>query len=142
MDAPRVPPSESLRFRVPAQLRWSDEDTQGVVNNAVYLTLLEEARLAYFGSLDLLDDGRFPFVLAQSNVRFVRPARGGDRVVIEVGTTHVGRTSCAQAYRVRAESGEVLCEAEALLVGWLSREGKRPWSDAFRAAVAGREGAA
>ena len=33
---------------VKQRTRWCDEDNQNVLNNAVYMTLLEEARVAYF----------------------------------------------------------------------------------------------
>jgi len=44
-----VPPSEAIRFRARCRTRWSDEDSQGVLNNAVYLTLLEEADASQTG---------------------------------------------------------------------------------------------
>ena len=39
--------------------RWSDEDKQGVLNNAVYLTLFEEARLGFSRMAESLEEGRF-----------------------------------------------------------------------------------
>ena len=43
--------------------RWSDADLQQVVNNAVYLTLFEQARFGYFKQLGVLDGDAFPFLL-------------------------------------------------------------------------------
>lgn len=137
METPRVPDSKDLPFRARLWTRWCDEDNQGVLNNAIYLTLFEEARHRYFGGLGILEANQFPFLLAQTNVLFVAPGQGGVEVVVELGTTHVGTTSLVQCYRVReAASGAVWCEAEARLVGWdgaLRR--KAPWSAAFRAAL-------
>ncbi|MEM7308491.1 MAG: thioesterase family protein [Planctomycetota bacterium] len=117
MQIPAVPPSEEMSHRARVRTRWSDEDNHGVLNNAVYLTLFEEARHSYFASLDLLDGARFPFLLGQTNVVFLRPGRGAADVVVEVATVHIGRTSFAQAFRVReAESGAVWCEAVARMV--------------------------
>jgi len=140
MQTPRVP--ERLAFEVHRRTRWSDEDTQGVLNNAVYLTLLEEARHAYFEKLGLLADNHFPFLLAQTNVKFLAPGRGGIEVVVEMATTRLGTRSLEQAYRIReAQGGKVLCEAEALLVTYDAELGRSvPMSDAFRAAMAGFEG--
>ena len=108
-----------MPFRARLRTRWSDEDLQGVLNNAVYPTLLEEARLAWCTGSGLLVEGAFPFVLAQTNLRFVAPGRGGAEVEVQLATVHVGTRSFVQAYRVvEAESGDVWCEAEALLVGW------------------------
>lgn len=137
METPHVPESSAMTFRVRLATRWSDEDVQGVVNNAVYLTLFEEARHRFFSGLGILVANEFPFLLAQTNVRFVAPGRGGVEVDVELATTHVGTTSLVQAYRVReSSSGAVWAEAEALLVGWDGElRAKAPWSSAFRAAV-------
>ncbi len=142
MNNPEVPPSSEMRFTMRARTRWSDEDKQGVLNNAVYLTLLEEARLAYFGALDLLEENRFPFLLAQTQIRFLRPGRGGEEVEIEVRTLKLGNSSFEQAYRVRALPGrEVWAEARALLVHYdPANAASRPMPARFRAAVAALEG--
>ena len=140
MEAPRVPATDRMRFRARAHTRWSDEDNQGVLNNAVYLTLFEEARHAYFGSLGLLAENRFPFLLAHCNVQFLAPGRGGVDVEIDVATTRLGVTSFEQAYRVR-HGDEVWCEAVARLVCVDARtQAKVPIAAAFRAALVAREG--
>lgn len=137
METPRVPSASEMRFRYTLTTRWSDEDTQGELNNAVYLTLFEEARHRLFHGLGLLDDNRFPFVLAQCNVLFVAPSRGGAEVIVEGATTHVGTTSITQAYRlIDARSGKVLCEAEARLVAWdYAKQEKAALTDEFRRGV-------
>lgn len=139
MKDPDVPPSEQLPFKVRLHTRWSDEDNHSVLNNAVYLTLLEEARHAYFTSLSLLENNRFPFVLAQTHVRFVAPGRGGCDVLVELGTLRIGTTSFEQAYRVRdAASGIVWCEARSLLVVFDPVAGrKRAMGDGFRERLLG-----
>lgn len=137
METPRVPDSGALPFRAQLMTRWSDEDNQGVLNNAVYLTLFEEARLRYFGGLGLIVANQFSFLLGQTNIVFVSPGIGGREVIVELGTTHLGTTSLTQAYRVRdAESGAVWCEAETRLVGWSNeKRAKQAWSREFRAAI-------
>ena len=139
---PNVPPSEKLRFRRRVFTRWSDEDNQNVLNNALYLTLFEEARLGWARQLGLLDDNHFPFLLAQTNVRFVAPGKGGVEVEVELGTTRLGTSSFAQAYRVRdIASGAVWAEAEARLVCYDAATGKsRPMTAQFRGAIVAFEG--
>ncbi|WP_419195421.1 acyl-CoA thioesterase [Engelhardtia mirabilis] len=125
------------------QTRWVDEDNQQVLNNAIYLTLLEEARLRYFRGLELMDGARFPFVLAQCNLRFLRPGCGGAEVVVAVRTTHLGSSSFSQSYRMGPQGEEPWAEAEALLVAWDNKaRAKRPMTSAFRSAVARFEGLA
>jgi YbgC/YbaW family acyl-CoA thioester hydrolase len=137
METPNVPASEALRFRVELATRWSDEDNQSMVNNAVYMTLLEETRHAYFRALDLLSANKFPFVLAQTNISFVSPMSGGTRVEVEASTVQLGTKSFTQAYRVRELPGRrVVCEAVARLVAWdESRRSSTPMGDEFRARI-------
>lgn len=143
MEAPAVPPSEDIRFRAQCQTRWSDEDNQGVLNNAVYLTLLEEARYQYCDHLGLITpDHHFTFVLGQTTVRFLAPGRGPCAVTVETKTTALGTRSLTQQYRVVAtESGEVWAEAEAVLVIWDQEQGgSAPMPEDFRQAIATFEG--
>jgi acyl-CoA thioester hydrolase len=145
METPKVPPSASMRFRVRLRTRWSDEDNQGVLNNAVYLTLFEETRFAYFTRLGLLSKNQFPFLLAQTNVVFLSPGRGGAEVEAEAATVHLGTSSFTQVYRVRdVASGVAWCEAEARLVAWDNQRGAKMNSMQadFRARMAEFEGLA
>ncbi|MFN0009985.1 MAG: acyl-CoA thioesterase [Planctomycetota bacterium] len=140
METPKIPASESMSFRVLLRTRWSDEDTQGVLNNAVYPTLFEEARFAFFSAADQLKKNHFPFVLAQTNVVYLAPGRGGREVEVELATTHVGTSSFTQAYRIReGKGGQVLCEGEARLVCVDPATGRKtPMSEAFRRALTPR----
>lgn len=141
MQVPTVPPSSEIKTRYRAHTRWSDEDNQKVLNNAVYLTLFEEARHAYFLELGLMDANQFSFVLAQTNVRFLRPGTGGVDVTVEIVTTAIGTSSFTQAYRVVPEGGEPWAEGEALLVAWSNTSrSKMPLAEAFRAALVAHEG--
>ncbi|MCH2101448.1 MAG: acyl-CoA thioesterase [Planctomycetes bacterium] len=143
MQAPELPADEEFRFRATLSTRWSDKDIQGVLNNAVYLTLCEEARYRYFDSLGLIEtDRHFPFVLAQSHLRFIAPGNGPAMVEILLRTVALGNSSFRQVYRLREIStGQVWVECEALLVCWdpVTR-GSRPMGDHFRDAVARFEG--
>ena len=66
-----------MRFTARVRTRWSDEDNQGVLNNAVYLSLLEEARYQYCDHLGLIEPGNhFSFVLARTDIVFLAPGRG------------------------------------------------------------------
>jgi len=142
MHAPQVPESSRIRFRCKARTRWSDEDNQNVLNNAVYMTLLEEARHAYFHKLGVFDGRHFPFLLAQTNIRFLAPGKGGVDVDIEVVTTRLGTSSIEQAYRVRESAGgAVWCEAQAVLVIYDARTGRStPMTSSFRSALEAFEG--
>ncbi len=100
------------RFCAEVPLRWVDVDAVGVVNNAVYLSLLEQARYLYFEHLGLLSGPMLPFLLAETNVKFVRPGKLGMKVE---ATTRLGNRSFAMQYEVRGDE-QVLVTATAALV--------------------------
>lgn len=142
MNAFSVPDSSKLRFRRRVHTRWSDEDNQNVLNNAVYMTLFEEARLGWARELGLLAGNHFPFLLAETHVRFVAPGKGGVEVEVELGTTRLGSSSFEQAYRVRElATGAVWAEARARLVCYDPTTKKsRPMDAQFRGAIVAFEG--
>ncbi|MBK8976932.1 MAG: acyl-CoA thioesterase [Planctomycetes bacterium] len=122
-------------------MRWRDVDAQGVVNNAVFLTLFEQARLAYFGPLGVLRGPGFPFLLAASTVQFRAPARCGDELRVAACVTRLGRSSFDMSYRVR-RGGQGVADGSATLV-WVDGELRpMPIPSPVRAAIAAREGIA
>ena len=103
------------RFAAEVALRWSDVDSAGVVNNAVYFSMMEQARYLYFLHLGCLPDHQVPFVLAELTVKFLRPARLGMRTEVAVTTSKLGASSFHQEYEVRTPD-EVLATGHAALV--------------------------
>jgi acyl-CoA thioester hydrolase len=103
------------RFVADVPLRWVDVDSEGVVNNAVYLSLMEQARFLYFDHLGLLAQRKVPFVLAETTVKFLRPGRMGMKTEVAVRTRSLGTTSFHMDYEVRAEE-HVLAAGQAALV--------------------------
>ena len=75
------------RFVFQAALRWSDMDVYGHVNNARFLTLYEEARVALMFTaarqhgLTTLEEG---VVISRHEVDYLRPVDYGDTVRIEM----------------------------------------------------------
>jgi acyl-CoA thioester hydrolase len=122
---PSLPPSVYTK-RV--EIRWRDMDAFRHVNNAVYLTYLEEARDEWF--LEVLGNGLLlnDFVLARCAVDYRSPLTQDDGYVdVELRCTRVGRSSVTTGERVIAVSdGRVAAEAEGVLVhyDWESRTSK------------------
>ncbi|MDX6571997.1 MAG: acyl-CoA thioester hydrolase [Gaiellales bacterium] len=110
------------------EIRWRDMDAFRHVNNAVYLTYLEEARDEWF--LEVLGNGLLlnDFVLARCAVDYRSPLTQDDGYVdVELRCTRVGRSSVTTGERVIAVSdGRVAAEAEGVLVhyDWESRTSK------------------
>ena len=137
------PNNDIFRFTATSHTRWSDEDSLGVLNNAVYLTLLEEARFQYFANLKLLHlSKQFNFVLGETQIRFLNPGKAPEKVNIDISTNSLGNSSFSQKYRVyHPKSQEIWAIAEAKLVIWDNQKrqsAKIP--DVFREAVKEFEG--
>ena len=105
-------------------VRFRDLDACGHVNNAVYLTYAEQARIAYLrhvGIMRSLEDMRM--ILARAEIDFRSPAAVDDEVAIEVRPTRVGTKSFDLEYVLRA--GErVVAQAKSVLVGFDYRRGE------------------
>lgn len=89
------PPFEGFRHATPIQIRWGDVDALGHVNNANYLTYLEQARITYFTDLGLWD-GRASAVgpiLARCEIDYRAPLFATDTVVVYTRCTRLGNRS-------------------------------------------------
>lgn len=106
----------SYRFSLRQPVRWKDIDAAGVLNNAVYLTLVEQARYGYFGELGLLEgEADFCFLLGETTARYLAPGKAGMVLDIHVRTTRLGNKSFDQEYELKSE-GLVLARVRARLV--------------------------
>lgn len=98
-------------------VRFRDCDAYQHVNNAVYLTYLEEARAAWFfeamGGPARAD--RFPFILASVHVDYKAPARYRQALAIDVSVGEVRNRSFTLNYTVRA-GAELVAEASTVQV--------------------------
>ncbi len=103
---------------VPVQVRFRDLDALGHVNNAVYLSYLEMARVAYVQSRFGLSHPRdFSFILARVEIDYKSPVTLGERLVVGIGVAHVGKRSFRFAYEIReASSGRLVAQAETVQV--------------------------
>lgn len=112
--------SDPVPVIVPIQIRWRDLDALGHVNNAVYLSYFELARLAYIQALlgpDTPRDPRttlpvdFQFILAEVNIRYRSPATLGDQLVAAIWAAQIGRKSFVFEYRITEErTGRMVAE--------------------------------
>jgi len=85
------------------QVRFSDLDVLGHVNNSVYLTYFESTRVYYFTHLlgtdwDWTTDS---VVLVKNEVEYMRPILSHDVPEIEMYTSHIGTKSFTFAYNIR-----------------------------------------
>jgi acyl-CoA thioester hydrolase len=91
-------------------VRFRDLDAYNHVNNAVYFTYLEEARIAFVtatGVRGLFTKERST-VIAHAEVDYRAPARLGDELVIAVSAGDVRNTSYELLYRITRKSDGAL----------------------------------
>jgi acyl-CoA thioester hydrolase len=96
-------------------VRFRDLDSLGHVNNAVYLTYIELARLQYLSQLEILDADKPNLMLARVEVDFKRPIFIRDAVTITAEVTRMGGKSFTMRHEILA-SGEVAASLETVLV--------------------------
>ena len=98
---------------MPIHIRWRDVDSYGHVNNAVYLTYLEEAR-------DRWAETTLPgtnFVIVRVAIDYRRELSLEDEdVVVTCRGTGYGTSSIRTAERVLAKEGWVAAEAASVIV--------------------------
>ncbi|WP_129358703.1 acyl-CoA thioesterase [Rothia uropygioeca] len=108
--------TEYPAFARPLEIRWSDQDLMGHVNNARVLTLIEEARVMWLRSLNGWDRDVNPTVVVRTEINYRRPVHYGPELVIELGIGHVGGTSYTVTFRGIQENA-VVFDGLNVLVG-------------------------
>jgi acyl-CoA thioester hydrolase len=118
VDGPVWTQRERVRFR--------DCDAMGHVNNAVFSTYLEEARIGVLGGLE-------PFILARVEIDFRAQLRAGEQVTVRTWCPRIGTKSFDLAHEIQGNSG-LVAEAKSILVAYdYEREQSVPLSDELRA---------
>jgi acyl-CoA thioester hydrolase len=119
------------------EIRWRDQDAYGHVNNAVYLTYLEEVRDEWLERA-LGDSGdAWGYVTARVAIDFRRElTQDDDAIVARLWLTRIGTSSVTTREEIVTVGGGLAAEAEAVLVARDTETGRsRPLSDAERAAL-------
>lgn len=117
--------TETVRFR--------DVDALGHVNNAAYLTYLEQARIAFLAPMGADQTG---MILARAEIDFRAQVGFGDEVEIEVRPLRVGTKSFELGYTLRVR-GAIVADAKTVLVAFDYSAGQAvPVPDSWRNALA------
>ena len=113
-------------------IRWRDVDNYGHVNNAVYLTYLEEARDAWVR--EVMGAG-FDFVIVRIAIDYRQELSLEDgEVVVRCRGAGYGRASIRTAEQVVTDDGTVRAEAGSVIVAHdPGARTSRPLTDAERA---------
>ncbi len=111
--------TDEYRHRTTLQVRFRDIDAFGHVNNAVFFSYVEQARIRYL--LEVLDTAepfdRLPLILARVELDYRSPIFFGDEVVVETRVDRIGQSSIAMSHRMTAGSDERLVgDVQSVLV--------------------------
>ncbi len=128
-----APPAGTRTHELPIQLRFRDADAYGHVNNAVYNTWAESARIALARDINPpLGD----LILARIEIDFVEQVRLEDTVTVQTWLERIGTTSMHVRHRVLA-NGVAAAQIRTVVVLYdYSAMAKRPFTDDERAALA------
>lgn len=136
---------ENFKFTLPIQVRYGDLDPQWHVNNARFLTYLEQARFAYLIELGLFDGKSYldlPFIVADMHIVYLAPITLLQTVIVGVRIARLGGKSLKIEYRLEdQDSGQALATAENTMVTYDYQALKSiPIPENVRAAVSAYEG--
>jgi len=125
------------RFAI--RVYFEDTDLTGVVYHANYLRYMERARSDMLRAVGIdqrgaHDAGEGAYAIADLSIRYRRPARLDDALLVLSHVARVGAASCA-IHQTVMRGDEVLAEAD-VTAAFLSPEGRpkrqpRAWIDAF-----------
>jgi len=104
----------------PVEVRFQDLDAFGHVNNAIFLTYCEQARVRYYDSLFPLKSALdFPFLLVHADLDYKRPVTILDEIEVGIGVGRMGGASWDFEYEVRNRKDEfVHCTARTIQAYW------------------------
>ena len=111
-----------FNFYHPIEVRYGDLDPQGHLNNAKYLTFIEQARINYIKHLGLWEGGSFMdigIILADVHIRFKSSIEFGQPVRVGARISSIRNKSLDMEYQIEDnQTGDVLSTASSVLVAY------------------------
>ena len=118
---------DGARHLYAVRVYYEDTDLSGITYHANYLRWFERARSDLLRLLGIdqraaIENGEGAYALSEVNLRYLRPAKLDDDVIIETRCTELGAASC-RMHQIARRNEEVLCEA-GLRVGFITLDGR------------------
>ena len=119
----------AAHFHHPVRVYWEDTDAGGIVFYANYLKFFERARTEWLRALghsqqEMVDSTGCMFVVQDTHVRYVSPARLDDVLVITVNVTERGKASLRISQQ--AWCGDRLLAEGEIRIGCVERATMKP----------------
>ncbi len=127
-----------FRFSTTLEVRWRDLDALGHVNNVVYFTYLEQARVHYLRELGITpsNPSGIGFILAEASCQFKSPLELGERVTIYARVSELRNSSFIFQYRMEGENGRLAATAHSAQVCYdYQAQRPIPMPDTWRKAI-------
>lgn len=134
---------DGFRFSIEQKVAWRDLDALGHVNNAVYSTYFENARLEYIARLQESGMGVYnSLILAEITVTFKSPAFLGELLEIGVRVSEIRNSSfVVESHIVAKETGRLVATSHAVIVHYDYTINKaKPVPQEWRQRIAQSEG--
>jgi len=120
-------------FAWPLRVYWEDTDAGGIVFYANYLKFFERSRTEWLRSLGieqraLRESTGGMFVVTETSVRYHRPARLDDELIVTASLIEKGRASLiiGQSALLKSEQKSVLLCQGTIRIGWVDAAGLKP----------------
>ena len=121
-----------MTFQLPVRVYWEDTDAGGIVFYANYLKFMERARTEWLRSLgiaqrELREETGGQFVVSETALKYHRPARLDDELLVTADVQQIGSASLIIGQRVlsKTEQGILLCDG-TIRIGWVDAATLRP----------------
>ncbi|MGB4116076.1 MAG: tol-pal system-associated acyl-CoA thioesterase [Polaromonas sp.] len=116
-------------FIWPVRVYWEDTDAGGIVFYANYLKFFERARTEWLRSLgieqqQLKNQTGGMFVVVETSVKYLRPARLDDELIVTARLQESGRASMTIAQQAVLKN-TLLCEG-TIRIGWVDSASMQP----------------
>lgn len=111
-------PDERFRFSTSLEVRWRDLDSMEHVNNAVYFTYLEQARVHYLHELSILSGAPSDvgFIIASASCQYKYPLSLGEQVNIYARVSEMRNSSFVFDYLIEGETERLAATARTVQV--------------------------
>jgi acyl-CoA thioester hydrolase len=127
-------PETHTPFQHPIRIYWEDTDAGGIVFYANYLKFFERARTEWlrklgFGQQLLREETHGMFVVSETTVKYLAPARLDDTLTVTAQLQEAGRASLTIAQRAYlptpGQADRLLAEA-TIRLGWVDSTTLKP----------------
>ena len=122
-----------MRYNGKAHVRWDDIDAFGHINNAKYLTYIQEARFD-FTWLSRIRAGQKSYltdmVVARAEVDYIEPIyEAGFDAQVDIWVSRIGNSSFDLSYEIKSDKGLHACAKTVQVAVDMVTKKSRPLTD-------------